>query len=115
MNPQTITIIIFAVVFLLLLKENSSKKIQKAIGAVVITIGILLIIPIPDISDFIIFPIFSTKLYGFESVKSLSSLKGDIVNYLIFTFLVGAGLILLGLWISGYHPRVVVNKIKKLI
>ena len=86
--------IVAIAVFLFVYLEDKTKAEKKIFGALFITIGIFFLLPIPDYSDFILFPIFSS-LSGFGTIEQ------NVIPYLFFTGAIGIGIIWIGLKLSG--------------
>ena len=103
-------LIVLAGVFLILYLNNKTRAEKKVIGALFITAGIFIISPIPDFTDFVLFPMFSSML-GWD-ISSMSQIGDYIGLYVLLTGIIGIGLIWIGLRISGYSLKFVWSKIR---
>lgn len=97
--------------FIYLVKENGDKYFRKAVGAILIGLGIFIISPFPGMDDILLYPVFASFI-GWE--MGLAGFKQNFLPYAFTTTLIGAGIAYLGIYISGYKISYLKNKIKRM-
>jgi len=101
-----ILLLIIAGLIYIIYQKNNGNSWKKSFGLIFILIALILLNPIPDPSDAVIFPIYS-------SVRGLGvsadTFAINFLNYLIVTTLIAIGLLLVGMNLLGIS----FNQIKK--
>lgn len=85
-----------------------TKKQKKWLGGIIIIIGIILVSPIPDFFDTIGFSLFAM----WKGVDvNISNMGTHFLDYTIFSTLLGAVLIILGLNLLGQNGKYLIKKL----
>jgi len=85
-----------------------TKKQKKIFGGIILLIGIILVSPIPDFFDTIGFSLFSMWKGVDVNVNNIGT---HFLDYTIFSILLGAVFIILGLNLLGQNGRYLVKKL----
>ena len=102
---------LFVVLIFVIFKKNGTKKHKRIVGTGLIFLGAAILLPIPDPTDAIGFPIFSV-LKGIK--VSMDNFIMYFVEYSILSFIFGAILIWVGASIAGLKPTYLIRKIKRI-
>ena len=104
-------IILVVILFIWLVKQNKNKVLKKAVGAFLIIGGLFILNPLPSLDDVLFLPLFFA-MAGWEF--SLQGIKQYILPYTFYTMGIGISIALVGMYISNFKLRYLVNQIKKI-